>query len=229
MLDASYATFKRDQVEQAIAIASGINPQHEPKRFDALRIELKRLLDRDRRQEQETPRGRPVRRAFHGEGPPGRGIDVLYSGYEAFALLIALRLMRGGLTQARAVDFLRDLRAPLAGFHYETLRQDPHDLRPDVDPGDLENLIRIGALIREPEDLAHLTALAGEHAEAFDVSSPEKKPVSGNICRSLDDLCHRLRWASHEGHALIVVELVNAAHQLAHHLKRIEPRPRGRR
>lgn len=226
---ASHATYKRDQIERAIAITSGISPHHEPTRFGALKVELKRLLDRDRRQEQETPHGQPIRRAFHDAPPPGRGIDVMYSGYEAFALLIALRLMRGGLTQARAVSFVRDLRAPLAGFHYETLQQDPRELRPDAAPGKLENLIGNGVLIDKPEDMAHITALASERAEAFDAPSPEKKPVSGNMCRSLDDLYHRLRWASHEGHALIVVELVNAAHHLAHRLDRIEPQARGRR
>jgi len=229
MSDASYATFKRDQVEQAIAIASGMKPQFEPKRFDALRIELKRLLDRDRKQEQETPRGHPVRRAFHSEGPPGRGIDVLYSGYEAFALLIALRLMRGGLTQARAVDFLRDLRPLLAGSHFEILQKSPKQLHPDGDDDKRSQSVCDGFLVEDAEKMIYLVALAGEKAEVFDLPSPADKPVSGNICRTVQALLQRMVGASHDGLALIVVELVNAAHQLAHYLNRIEPRPRGRR
>jgi hypothetical protein len=229
MSRASHATYKRDQIERAIAIASRIIPQHEPTRFTALKVELKRLLDRDRRQEQETPRGRPVRRAFHSEAPPGRGIDVMYSGYEAFALLIALRLMRGGLPQARAVDVLHDLRAPLAGCHYEMLQIPLPQLRPDRDDDKRDLLVRDGLLVDDASKMVYLVALAGERAEAFDLPSPADKPVSGNICRSVRELHERVVGASHEGHALIVVELVNAAHQLAYHLDRIEPRARGRR
>lgn len=229
MSDASYATYKRDQIDQAIAIASGISPQHEPKRFAALKVELKRLLDRDRRQEQETPRGRPIRRAFHDGPPPGRGIDVMYSGYEAFALLVALRLMRGGLTQARAVNFLRDLRVLLAGSHYEILQTSRAQLRPYEDDDERSRLVRDGFLVDDADKMVYLVALAGEKAEAFDLPSPADKPVSGNICRTVRELQDRLVGASHEGHALIVVELVNAAHQLAHYLDRIEPRARGRR
>lgn len=228
MSDASHTPYKRDQVERAIAIASHIGSPDRDARFAPLRIELKRLLDRDRKQESETPRGRPARRAFHSAPPPGRGIDVMYTGYEAYALLIAMRLLRSGLTQARAVAFMSALRAPLAGFHYETLRESSAKLRSDVDATERPNLVRDGVLVDDPTKMAYLVALAGERAEAFDAPSSAERPVSGNICRSLDDLVHRMRWASHEGHALIVIELVNAAHQLAYHLDRIPPRSRGR-
>ena len=228
MSDAGHTTYKRDQVERAIAIASHIGSPDHDARFAPLKIELKRLLDRDRKQESETPRGRPVRRAFHNGPPPGRGIDVMYTAYEAYALLIALRLLRGGLTQTRAVDFVRELREPLAGFHYETLRASLTKLRPDIEVSERTNLVRDGFLVEDPQKMAYLVALAGERAEAFDAPSPAERPVSGNICRTVEDLLLRMRWASHEGHALIVVELVNAAHQLAHHLNRIPLRSRGR-
>ena len=229
MASAVFSTYKRDQVEQAIGIVSGnIRPSQTPGAFNRIKIELKRLLDRDRKQAQETPKGAPVRQAFHSAPPPGRGIDVIYTAYEAFALLTALRLMRAGLPQSTAVRFLRDLREPLAGFHYETLQLSLQQLRPDIEQGERLRLVRDGFLVRSVEQMAYLMALADERAEQFDLPSPPEAPVSGNICRSLDQLHDRLRWASHEGCPLIVVELVNAAHQLAYHLSQIPARPRGR-
>ena len=229
MANAVFSTYKRDQVEQAIGIVSGnIRPRQLPEAFNRLKIELKRLLDRDRKQAHETPKGTPVRQAFHSGPPPGRGIDVIYTAYEAFALLIALRLMRGGLPQSTAVRFLRDLREPLAGFHYETLQTSPEQIQSAKSPYEPLILIRDGFLAEEAEKMAYLVAQAGELAEEFQISSPIDTPVSGNICRDLKSLHERLVWGSHLKNALIIVELVNAAHQLAYHLNQIPPRSRGR-
>lgn len=229
MSNAVFSTYKRDQIEQAIGIVSGnIRPRQMPEPFDRLKIELKRLLDRDRKQARETPKGALVRQAFHSGPPPGRGIDVIYTGYEAFALLIALRLMRGGLPQSTAVKFLRDLRDPLAGFHYETMQHSPQKLRPDIEHNKRLELIRDGFIVEKFDQMVYLVALAGARAEGFDIPSPSKAPFSGNICRTIEQLRERMKWASHEGCPLIVVELVNAAHQLNHHLDRIPARSRGR-
>lgn len=228
MANAGPSIYKRDQVERAIAIVSGISPQHGPKRFGALKVELKRLLERDRKQALETPRGKPESQAFHDGPPPGRGFDVMYTGYEAFALLIALRLMRGGLTQGTAVNFMLEVRPRLESFHSDTLAKALEELCPEVKEGTRLSRLIDGFLVRDPKMMVYLVARAGDDAEVYDLPSPPDAPVSGNVCHGEKDLLDRMREASHKKYAVIVVELVNAAHQLAHHLKRIPARSRGR-
>ena len=105
-------TFKRNQVEEALS------KLREPKaRRPSLRLrtQLKRFLEIDR------ARGRSARSAvagsfryaFFSTDPPGRGVEVYFSDYEAFALLLAFKMTQLGWTQKLAVSILRRARPAL--------------------------------------------------------------------------------------------------------------------
>src|SRR5262249_26012544 len=79
---------------------------------------------------------------FSGEAP-GTGADILFSEYEAFALLNALRIMGHGWPQGFAVAILRRVRRDLEREHARILMQDPDKLfdweaiRAAARPGDI--------------------------------------------------------------------------------------------
>lgn len=66
--------------------------------------------------------------AFYAGEPPGKGIDVNFSGYEAFALLAAVKLLEHGLPQATVVKIMRRARRQLEAAHAQTLTEDPKRL-----------------------------------------------------------------------------------------------------
>jgi hypothetical protein len=81
--------------------------------------------------------------AFSGMAPPGRGLESWLSGYEAFALLTGLRLMRQGWPQGRVVAALRRVKPELERHHARILRRNPtsflnnDQLRQQAEPGGL--------------------------------------------------------------------------------------------
>lgn len=104
--------FKRNQLEDAIAMLV------EPKARSAsapLRTRIKRLFETDRALGRSPRSADPAlsRYAFFSEEPPGRGAEVQFSAYEAFATLIALYLMQHGWTQNIAVWIMRQARDEL--------------------------------------------------------------------------------------------------------------------
>jgi hypothetical protein len=95
-----------------------------------LRTRLKRLLETDR-SFGRIPRSVDPERAnfaFYSADAPGSGVEVLFSQYEAFALLNGLRLMRHAWPQGFAVSLLRRMRPELEKVHARILRQDPKEL-----------------------------------------------------------------------------------------------------
>ena len=87
--------FKRNQVEEAISRLFG---ETSPKPSSELRTRVKRLLDLDRGLGREARSKNPDRThyAFYSEGSPGKGVEIWFSEYEAFAISLGLRLMRHG-------------------------------------------------------------------------------------------------------------------------------------
>src|SRR5215813_14371312 len=93
-------SYKRNQIEEAIARIFDPSSQKPP---SELRTRIKRLLELDR------SIGRKVRSkdpeeanfAFFSEEAPGTGADILFSEYEAFALLNGLRMGRVGRTASQ--------------------------------------------------------------------------------------------------------------------------------
>jgi hypothetical protein len=94
--------YKRNQVEEAIFRTLGARDA----RIDELKFRLKRLLVTDRRLGRDADSDEEGDRhyAFYSQDPPGSGTEVMFSGYEAFALLgrerrdtmkLAVRLAEG--------------------------------------------------------------------------------------------------------------------------------------
>ena len=84
--------FKRNQVEEAIVQMAY---PHNPRATAEVRNRLKRLLDTDRslgRSPRSSDPGR-ANYAFFGSDEPGKGSEVKYSAYEAFALHMGFMLL----------------------------------------------------------------------------------------------------------------------------------------
>src|SRR5271163_1365368 len=111
--------YKRNQVEEAIARL--LEPKS-PKPTQGVRTRVKRLLEADRALRASD--GGAF--AFFSTQPPGRGVEIWFSSYEAFALLTGLRLMAHGWPQGQAVSVMRSVRPALEEEHRRTLRQDPN-------------------------------------------------------------------------------------------------------
>ena len=137
--------FKRNQVEEAIA---GVFEPGSAKPSSETRTRLKRLLETDRGLGRNKRSADPERAhfAFYSTEGPGRGVENRFSDYEAFALLIGLRLMRLGWPQGLAVAVLRRVKPALETHHARMLEQAPAQLsdeqrRQQANPGDLVSLI----------------------------------------------------------------------------------------
>ena len=116
--------YKRNQVEEAIFRTLGARDA----RVEELRFRLKRLLATDRGEGRDAKAVEEWLRhyAFFSQEPPGSGIEILFSSYEAFALLGAILLLEHGLPQARAVKIMRQARRQLEVAHRRVLKTNPH-------------------------------------------------------------------------------------------------------
>ena len=239
MSDAGPVTYQRSQVEQAIARVEGLAGKDGIVPA-ALRSNVKRLLDIDRRPRARKLDTAPERFAFHdGSEGPGHGTEVAYTRYHTFALLVGMRLIGGGMPQSRTVMLLRELRDELERtfgelaatplMHYPDDRPSAGDRRrPPSSPEERAQLARDGFLLHAPENMTFLVARTGPDAEALLVPGPDRKEfATGNIC-DFEALKDRLRFFSHEGQAATVVELTNAVHKLGGALMRTQVRRRGR-
>jgi hypothetical protein len=118
--------YKRNQAEEAIFRTLGARDE----RLDELKFRLKRLMVTDRRLGRDASSGEEWkhRYAFYSQDPPGSGTEVMFSGYEVFALVAAIMLLEHGLTQASVVRLMRQVRRELEAAHAETLKKDPATL-----------------------------------------------------------------------------------------------------
>jgi hypothetical protein len=114
--------FKRNQVEEAVACV--LEPGS-AKPSSELRTRLKRLLETDRAlgRNKRSPDPERANFAFYGMDAPGRGIENWFTGYEAFALLTGLRLMREGWPQGLVVAVLRRVKPDLERHHTRVLNE----------------------------------------------------------------------------------------------------------
>lgn len=122
--------FKRNQIEEAIA---ALSDEGNKKPSSALRTRIKRLLDTDRNLGRKVRSKNPEENqyAFYSEDAPGRGVEILFSEYEAFAVHLGLRLLVHGWPQAFVVSVLRRERADLEAQHDRILKQDSNELFDD--------------------------------------------------------------------------------------------------
>jgi len=116
--------YKRNQVEEAIFQTLGARDA----RVDELKFRLKRLLVTDRRLGRDPDEQQDRHYAFYSQKQLGSGIEVMFSAYEAFALLAAVMLLEQGFPQAGVVRVMRRVRKQLEAAHAQTLKKDPSTL-----------------------------------------------------------------------------------------------------
>ena len=205
---------KRNQVEEAIAAV--LEPES-MQLNSQIRNRVKRLLDTDRALGRNKRASDPekARYAFYSREMPGRGYENLFSEFEAFALLMALRLMGLGLPQGVVVTLLRRLRPQLERQHRQIVRL--------ATAGPLAELQipRQG----KPGDLA------------FDATDPRfivivwegdrRGSRSVALCRGQREVFELFQRYG-PGYAFTLLELVTSAVALSSALAEIEPRTRGR-
>jgi hypothetical protein len=205
--------FKRNQVEDAICQTFGA----EGTRARELTLRLKRLLVTDRRL---VHRNRPGKRfAFYSQEAPGSGIEVMFSAYEAFAVLIGLLLLEHGIPQATVVNILRQLRFDLEAAHRQTLEKDPRIL---FDQKALQAMAKPGMIATDNTDPVFLVL----------IKLPES-PVNRihevmAVCRGHDGMVAFLKRYSGPGLGSTTFELVSLMHRLAANLSKTRPIKRGR-
>ena len=197
--------FKRNQLEDAIS--SLVEPK--ARRPSAgLRTRLKRLLETDRALGRNHRSSDPesANYAFFSDDPPGRGVEVQYSEYDGFALLIALRLMAHSWTQNVAVSIMRCAQIELEVQHSRILK-----LRRENKASKLtiENEIPFLVIIT--------SAGTDDTYEAF-------------ACSVREGYRKAIQWTwekSERGHGFSMFELSRDAQNLNTELARTEPRHRG--
>jgi hypothetical protein len=201
--------YKRNQVEEAIC---RVLERGAAKPSSTLRTRLKRLLETDRALGRSRRAADPERAtfAFYSQQPPGRGVEIWFSEYEAFALLTGLRLMQHGWPQGFAVSQLRRLRGALSKHHALILKQGWGEvaLRQKPQAGDVEFYT------------AHPVFLVVQRQQD-DSSSP-----SSIVCNGEQELMPVLRREA--GLVSTTFELAKAAHALSSELTRTKPSKRGR-
>ena len=209
--------FKRNQLEQALS-RTFEEPSTKPS--SELRTRVKRLLDTDRGLGRNRRSTNPevANFAFYTDDSPGRGVEIWFSGYEAFALLTGLQLLQHGWPQSFAVTVLRRLRPDLEREHARIIKQDPtilfneEAIRREARPGDLyfgntDPVLLTIVSSRPPDKGGNEAATCGVFRGMRLVSEFLKKEVAQS-------------WTLHE--------LVNPAHALLLELSRAHPRKRGR-
>jgi hypothetical protein len=208
--------FKRNQVEEAIACV--LEPGS-AKPSPEMRTRLKRLLETDRALGRSKRSSDPERAnfAFSGMDAPGRGLENWFTGYEAFALMTGLRLMRDGWPQGLVVAVLRRVKPDLERYHGRVLEQDPAGV---FDDDKIRQQARPGDLAVSNADPVFLVINSG--ARERDGAT---KPAA--ICRGQAELMRFIKtWGP--GQTWTVTELGTSIHALSLALAKTVPRKRGR-
>jgi hypothetical protein len=208
--------FKRNQVEEAIACV--LEPGS-AKPSPEMRTRLKRLLETDRALGRSKRSSDPERAnfAFSGMDAPGRGLENWFTGYEAFALMTGLRLMRDGWPQGLVVAVLRRVKPDLERYHGRVLEQDPAGV---FDDDKIRQQARPGDLAVSNADPVFLVINSG--ARERDGAT---KPAA--ICRGQAELMRFIKtWGP--GQTWTVTELGTSIRALSLALAKTVPRKRGR-
>jgi hypothetical protein len=209
--------YKRNQVEEAI---SRLLESKAPQPTQGLRTRVKRLLEADRAlQASADANGGAF--AFFSAEPPGRGVEIWFSSYEAFALLTGLRLMAHDWPQGQAVSVMRNVRSALEAEHSRILLQDPKWL---FDEAAIRKNARPGDHAFDNQDPVLLTIVSG----ASDRSGQQGAPPMCKICRGPAAAYAFFQKVGGMSGALTMFELATSAHRFARELAKTEPRSRGR-
>src|SRR6516162_2472694 len=210
--------FKRNQVEAAIWRTLGAKDA----RAAELKLRLHRLLVIDRRLGRGK-RGRDragSRYAFYSQEPPGSGIEVMFSGFEAFALLVGIMLLEHGIPQATVVSILRQVRGDLETAHARILQMNrkalfnPRAVRATIKPGMIAT------------DNTAPVFLAFVRLSGSEVDGKVREAIT--VCRGHAELVAFITKHSLPGLGATFFELVSLMWKLADNLEQTQPIKRGR-
>jgi hypothetical protein len=210
---------KRNQVEEAISCV--VAPTAEIPPADLLN-RLKRLLDTDRNlgRNANSPYPEKATYAFYSGDASGSGVEVWFQEYEAFALLIGLRLLEHGFPQQKSVLALRSARPQLEQEHARIMKLDPKAtfdqkaLRRAAQPGQLA----VG-------NLAPVFLVIYSGTEARNKIAGAKPVKSISVCRGEAEMMRAIK--ANLGLSTIF-EIVGTVHLLHRHLSTTKPSRRGR-
>ena len=213
--------YKRNQVEEAI---SRVAERGSTKPSSDLRTRIKRLLDTDRTL--DLARGGRNRKqeayAFFTGDPPGKGGEVWFSEYEAFALAVGLKLMEHGWPQRFAVAVMRRVREELEELHTITLGHDQTWL---FDQEAIRRNAKEGDFAFNNQDPVLLTIVS----KSIGRSGAQDEPFAAAACRGVRKAMDFARGPEREpGGAFTFFDVVGIAHGLSRALAQTTPRPRGR-
>ena len=210
--------YKRNQVQDAIFRTMGAQRA----RADEIRFRLKRLLATDRslgwrRQSQDKAR----QYAFYGAEPRGTGADVMYSAYEAFALLAAVTLLEHGLPQVVVVKLMRQIRDELELAHAETLEKHPSDL---FDQEAIRARAKPGMIAFDSTDPVILIflRLTGSSVDEQNIGTVV------SVCTNPNGLSRFMKKHGSPGTGFSIFEFSRLIHLLAENLSRTRVVKRGR-
>jgi hypothetical protein len=211
-------SYKRNQIEEAITRIVVPNCEEPP---SELRTRIKRLLELDRSMGRKVRSKDPEEAnfAFFSEEAPGTGADIMFSEYDAFALLNGLRIMGHGWPQSFAVSIMRRVRRDLEREHARILRQDPGKL---FDWEAIRAGARPGDIAVDNTDPVFLT-IASKAQRAPDEG--QTAPLSA-VCHGVENVSHFSRGVG--ASSVTMFEVATLAHRLHQELMKTEPRRRGR-
>jgi hypothetical protein len=213
----SMERFKRNQIEDAILRTLDATDA----RAIELKLRMKRLLVTDRRlgRGKRIPENPRRHYAFYSHEAPGSGVEVMFSAYEAFALLTGLLMLEHRIPQATVVSILRQLRSDLERAHRDTLRKDPQRL---FDPLAVQAMTKPGMIEvnnAEPIFLVFVK-LSGSTAKRVDELI--------TVCDGHGEMNSFIKKHSVAGLGTTFFELVSLMHQLSTNLVKTRPVKRGR-
>ena len=210
--------YKRNQIEEAIFRTLDAHGE----RQNEVKFRIKRLLVTDRRlgRNLKSAREEDHHYAFFGGEPPGSGTEIMFSGYEAFALLAAVNLLEHGLPQERVVRIMRLVRRPFEAAHEAILKKDPAAL---FDQKAILASARPGMIAVNNTDPVFLVFVRIKASSTGDESSGVVA-----VCRGLDKLQTFIKQHSAPGTGATFFEFVSLMHTLAAHLSNTLPIKRGR-
>jgi hypothetical protein len=211
--------YKRNQIEEAIFRVFGAREE----RRNELKFRIKRLLVTDRRLGMDVKSARAEDRhyAFFGREPPGSGYEIMFTAYEAFALLAAVILLEHGLPQASVVGVMRRVRREFEAAHADTMRKDPRTL---FDQQAILAQAKPGMIATNntaPVFLVFVRLTASSVDE-------ENGSTAVAVCRSSPQLQAFLNRHSVPGTGATFFEFVSLMHELAARLSQTRPVKRGR-
>ena len=209
----TFMLYKRNQVEDAVCRIFRADDE----RARELKLRLKRLLVTDRR----LVRGKATEKrfAFFSQEAPGSGTEVMFSHYEAFALLAGLRLLEHGIPQTTVVSVLRQLRLDLERAYRETLEKDPVML---FDPKAVKAMARPGMIATDNTAPVFLVV-----AKLPD-STADRVHAAMTVCRGHDEVVAFLKNYAKPALASTMFEFTSLMHKLAANLAKTRPIKRGR-